>query len=121
MTETPETPAEIASPPSELNESPPQKEAAAPGSAEEKLGSIGLGIGLCALLYLFQVLFLPMAGPLWIGISQLVYVVPAVLIARKKGQFETAKGLWIGAGITFLINVTCFGVVMFSLGQGGFH
>lgn len=115
-----ETPAEIPSPPSELNESPPQREAAAPAS-EEKSGSIGLGIGLCALLHLFQVLLLPVAGPFWIGISQLVYVVPAVLIARKKGQVETAKGLWIGAGITFLINIACFGVVMASIGKNGFH
>ena len=43
---------------------------------------------------------------------ELLYIIPAiVLVAVKSEQRELAKGLAIGAGITFLLNATCFGIV----------
>jgi ABC-type Fe3+-siderophore transport system permease subunit len=54
--------------------------------------------------------FLPL---MYIGISQLVYMIPAFVIMQRKGSTETAKGLIIGAAITFLLNATCNGVLYF--------
>ena len=50
--------------------------------------------------------FLPL---MYIGVSQLVYIIPAILIARRKGDTEIAKGLIIGASLTFLLNAACSG------------
>jgi hypothetical protein len=58
-------------------------------------------------------LFVP---PLYfgIGIVQLVYIVPALIICRKTPGL--VQGLLIAAGVTFLLNAACFGYVMISLG-----
>ena len=75
-----------------------------------------LGLGLTFLLHLLQV---PMAMiraaffiPLWIiGLSQLLYIVPAILIARGRGRPGIVRGLIIGASLTFLLNAACFGFI----------
>jgi ABC-type Fe3+-siderophore transport system permease subunit len=51
---------------------------------------------------------------MYVGLSQLVYMIPAILIARRKGETETAKGLIVGASITFLLNATCNGLLFFN-------
>lgn len=69
-----------------------------------------LGLGLLLLLHLIQI---PLAAGslgislIFLGISQLLYVIPAVLIARRKARPGIAKGLIIGAALTFLLNGTC--------------
>jgi hypothetical protein len=70
------------------------------------------GIGLGLVLHLL-LLFVP---PLYfgIGIVQLVYIVPALIICRKTPGL--VQGLLIAAGVTFLLNAACFGYVMISLG-----
>ena len=75
------------------------------------------GIGLTVLLHLIQLLFFRITfAPAWfIGITQLVYIVPAILFFRKRGRTGIVKGLIIGAAITFLLNVACFGYLMISL------
>jgi hypothetical protein len=62
-----------------------------------------------------QMFFLLLAGIL-IGITQLIYVVPLCLWLRRRRQFETAKGVIIGAVITFLLNGSCFlyGLLLFN-------
>lgn len=67
------------------------------------------GIGLTALLHLLWILF-PVAY-FAIGIAQLIYMVPAIVIAFKKGRRQFGQGLVIGAAITFLVNTACFGLV----------
>lgn len=52
------------------------------------------------------------------GVTQIVYMLPAILWARSKGYFELAKGLLIAAGVCFLLNALCTGVVFFLLGSG---
>lgn len=85
-------------------------------------GSIWKGIGLLALLHLIQIPLYPLILPLiFIGVSQLAYLVPAVIIQGKKGRVDTVKGLWIGAGITFLVNAACFGALLASLSGNSFH
>ena len=90
------------------------------------------GIGLAFLLHLLQ---FPLAGglgflvSLWskdigmviylsfmaIGLTQLVYMIPAILIARTRGKPGLVKGLLIGGALTLLLNGLCFGVFMFGL------
>jgi hypothetical protein len=89
-------------------------------------GSVGRGLGFTLLLHLLQLpiglvlAFVPSAFPLialfFIGLSQCVYMIPALLYFRKNGETETAKGLLIGASITFLLNATCTAIVFGSFG-----
>jgi hypothetical protein len=48
---------------------------------------------------------------LLIGITQLVYVIPALVILHRRGQPKAVKGLIIGATITFLLNAACWGLL----------
>ena len=47
---------------------------------------------------------------LLIGITQCIYMIPAIVIVNAKGKSHLVKGLLIGAGITFLLNAACTGV-----------
>jgi hypothetical protein len=51
---------------------------------------------------------------LGIGILQLLWIIPSYLHFRRKGQPETAKGILIAAGIVFLLNAGCWGILMTS-------
>jgi hypothetical protein len=46
----------------------------------------------------------------WLGIAQLIYLIPVVLAFRHKQRFEVVKGISIGALLTILINGACFSV-----------
>ncbi|MGH9837888.1 MAG: hypothetical protein ACREEM_03805 [Blastocatellia bacterium] len=83
---------------------------------------LGLGVALAFLLHIFQIPLLVLAGELlngeyafapilFIGLSQLVYILPAILLAHRRKKGGVVKGLCIGAGITFLLNGTCLGVM----------
>ena len=92
---------------------------------EQSRGSIWAGLGLTvALHFVIQVptvfilgfitrgeraLYLTFLPLMYVGLSQLVYMIPAILIARRKGESTTAKGLIIGASLTFLLNCACSG------------
>ena len=52
--------------------------------------------------------FVPLA---FIGVSQLLYIIPAVLIAQARGRPGIARGLMIAAGVVFLLNSACFGMI----------
>ena len=54
-----------------------------------------------------------------IGIAQFFYVVPLLLWARATGERATAKGIWIAAAVTFLLNAACFGLIL--AGESGFR
>ncbi|PYI51803.1 hypothetical protein [Paenibacillus flagellatus] len=75
-----------------------------------KGGKVWAGIGLVALLHLL-LLAVPVAF-FFIGVAQVVYVVPALLWFRKDPAMM--QGILIGAGITFLLNAACFGIVLFN-------
>ena len=97
---------------------------ASPASQPE--GSALIGFLLSLLLHLLQIpiviilsLFeseLLILSVLFIGVSQLVYMIPAIVIAFAKGKPQLGKGFLIGAGITFLLNAACFGLIFISLG-----
>lgn len=79
---------------------------------------IGSGVAMTFGLHLaavFVCLVLAFVGVWWlliallaIGVTQLVYMVPSILIARDRGRPELAKGLMIGAVITFLLSGACW-------------
>jgi hypothetical protein len=94
-------------------------------------GSVLLGVVLACVLHggavaascAFAALFLDVAGTglvpfLFVGVTQLVYLGPAALFAFSMKRHRTLTGILIVAGITFLLNATCFGVLM--LGFTGF-
>ena len=49
---------------------------------------------------------------MFLGVVQLVYMIPAILIARMGGHRALAKGLIIGAAVTLLLNGTCWMVAV---------
>ena len=53
-----------------------------------------------------------------IGISQFVYIVPAVVIARRHRRPGIVQGLIIGASLTFLLNAACVGTFWFMTSSG---
>lgn len=73
-------------------------------------GQVFLGMGLLLLLHLIWVVY-PLAY-VAIGLAQLVYVVPLVAVFLSKGRTGMMQGVLIGAGITFLLNAGCFGLLM---------
>ncbi len=92
--------------------------------------AIGFGIG-AGLHLVFQGLFFALGSTLveqgtdpygltvllplfFIGGSQLVYVLPAVVIAYWRRRPGIGQGLLLLAGLTFLINAACYGVMFFG-------
>ena len=68
------------------------------------------GIGLASLLHLIQIPLIFVTyffSLMFIGISQLLYIVPAIVIYQRKGRPGVVIGLIIAAAITFLLNGTC--------------
>ena len=45
------------------------------------------------------------------GVTQLIYIIPAILIARRRGRMGIAKGLIIAASLAFLLNASCFALL----------
>lgn len=83
--------------------------------------TVGTGILRLLLLHLIQFPLMVVGGPIWIGISQLVYVIPQHFAFKKQGRNACIRGLWIGAGVTFLLNAGCFGIVLLSLSSSSFR
>ena len=85
-------------------------------------GSIGRGLGIGALLTLGGVvaslpLMMIVIGFViffCIGLGQLIWIIPAYRRYTRRGETETAKGILIIAGIVFLLNATCWGVLTTS-------
>ena len=86
--------------------------------------TVGRGVLLTLLLHLLQIpmalpwFLLPGSNqlmgfiiPSFIGVSQLVYMIPALILQQRKGRTEVVKGLLIGASITFLLNASCYGLM----------
>ena len=76
------------------------------------------GIGLALLLHLIQVplaLLTTFISLIFVGLSQLVYIIPAIVVYRRDGRSDVVKGLIIVAAITFLLNAACTGLFFASL------
>ena len=55
-----------------------------------------------------------MVGITFVGLTQLVYVVPLFLYWRKSGRHMMARGAMIAGSTTILLNATCFGFMYFA-------
>jgi hypothetical protein len=83
-------------------------------------GSLGRGIGMGALFTLggavgsglLMTVVIGFVLFFGIGLSQAIWMVPAYLHYKRRGETETAKGILIVAGIVFLLNASCWGVLM---------
>lgn len=80
-------------------------------SGRSHVAEVWIGIGILMALHLLLV-FVPI-GVFMIGVVQVIYLVPALLFARRRKG--VVQGMLIAAGITFLVNAACFGIVMGSL------
>lgn len=75
---------------------------------------VGIGIGITALLHLL--LFFYPQGFLFIGVAQLVYMLPVIVVTAIAVRSRTGilQGMMLGMGITFLLNAACVGFVLFQ-------
>ncbi|HKE29508.1 MAG TPA: hypothetical protein VKB88_44465 [Bryobacteraceae bacterium] len=48
---------------------------------------------------------------LGIGVVQLAWALPMYFSYRRRGETQTANGVLLAAGITFLLNASCWGIV----------
>jgi hypothetical protein len=55
-------------------------------------------------------LFLALIFVLGIGVSQVLWMVPSIVYFRRHDRPELAKGLIIGAALTFLLNGACWAI-----------
>ena len=81
-------------------------------------GSIARGVGQVLLFHLLQIPLAFMTFYLSLAVicvSQLAYVIPALIIARRKGHEDTMKGIIIAASVTALLNIACTGYVFYGL------
>ena len=80
---------------------------------------VWLGIGLALLLHLIQ---LPLAAItvfaslVFMGVTQLLYIIPAIVVYHRRGRRGVVKGLIIAAALTFLLSATCSALVLSELG-----
>jgi hypothetical protein len=85
--------------------------------------SIGNGIGTGLLLHSWQILIIPVLsiagffGLLAWSLTQFIYLGPAIVIARRAGKNETAKGLILVAAIGILLNGACDALLFGSLSK----
>lgn len=76
------------------------------------------GMLLLLLLHLLQIPMTWLSGGIsvfFIGVTQLLYFLPAVVVLIVKKRSETAKGLSTAAGITFLLNGTCTAIFFWAV------
>lgn len=90
------------------NEDNKQPDATPSGKRPGHTKQVWLGIGLLAALHLL--LFLVPVAFFFISVAQVLYLIPAIVIFRKRSG--VVQGLLIGAGITVLLNAACFGLVI---------
>ncbi|MEG4320985.1 MULTISPECIES: hypothetical protein [unclassified Microcoleus] len=78
------------------------------GYVSVAIGGIGSSIASFLLLSIFG-----------IGLVQIIYVIPAIIILSRQRQFAVMKGVIIGAVITALLNGGCW-LLFASFWRGGF-
>lgn len=83
-------------------------------------GGILLGLLLTLLFHLLQVLWLPLVKLndkygmvfFYFGFTQLLYMLPAIYLARRDGHRGVMIGLIIGASLTFLLGLPIAGLAL---------
>lgn len=101
-------------------DAPHAEQARAPSGGSVLLGFLlacGLHGAAVAAACTFAALFLDEAGAglvpfLFVGVTQVAYLGPAAALAFSMKRHRTLTGILIVAGITFLLNAACFGVIL---------
>ena len=112
-------------PPDPYQMNPYQNYANQPYAPPKSQGNVWAGLGLTVVAHFVFQPFIAVLGMIpkmeflyfsvfVIGLSQLVYMIPAIILAFSKGKPQLGKGFLIGAGITFLLNAACFGLIFMS-------
>lgn len=78
------------------------------------LGQLVLCLIVFAIATREDAAYLAIVPVIYVGLSQLVYMIPAILLLRRRGDAETVKGLIIGASLTFLLNAACSGLLFLN-------
>ena len=80
--------------------------------------AIAAAINIGALLAGLSMIFIGVGVVIIFGIGavQALWIGPLYTTYRGKGETETAKGTLLAAGITFLLNAGCWGLVMLPRG-----
>jgi Na+/proline symporter len=86
---------------------------------------LALHLGFLLLILLLRSIvvgsnFLDMLFSWWffgIGISQFCYLIPVMLVFRRRRRFEVVKGMTMGIVLTLLINSACFGIILVAVGD----
>ncbi len=76
-------------------------------------------IFVVVLAFLVGTIFKPFVGweyaammtPFAIGLTQAFYMIPMLFYYKSQARPDVVKGLMVVAGITFLLNSSCFGVM----------
>ncbi|ARU62937.1 hypothetical protein CBW65_19585 [Tumebacillus avium] len=77
------------------------------------------GMGWVFLGHIFIGIITSLGLPLllFIGVSQLLYVIPLIIWARRSpARVGTIPGVLTMAGITFLLNAACWGLIWGLMG-----
>ena len=72
------------------------------------------GLLLALALHGFQFILVPLTNwysLIFLGVSQLLYILPAIALCKRNKRDDYVKGLIIGASITFLLNASCLAYV----------
>jgi len=83
----------------------------------ESKGSVARGVGLVLLFHLLQIPLAFMTGYLSLAVicvSQLAYVIPAIVVAGRKRHYDTVKGIVIAAALSTLLNIACTGYIFYG-------
>jgi uncharacterized membrane protein len=54
----------------------------------------------------------------FIGLTQLIYIIPAIRWARARARTGMAKGIIIAAALTAILNTACWGGFLWIISQG---
>lgn len=68
------------------------------------------GLLLALALHGFQFILVPLTNwysLMFLGVSQLLYILPAIALCKRNKRDDYVKGLIVGASITFLLNASC--------------
>jgi len=57
----------------------------------------------------------------YIGLAQLLYVIPTIWFFLRRGELETVKGILMCASMVLLLNATCDGIVFHDTITAWFH
>jgi hypothetical protein len=65
-------------------------------------------IGCALLVAAGGIGFIPLFG---IGLAQALWMAPVAFSYKRRGEMETVKGMLIVAGLVFMLNASCWGLL----------